>query len=127
VCFDTAHVFASGYDLRGYDGYCRTLDEFDEIIGLERVRVIHINDSKAPLGSRVDRHTSLGRGHLGLQVFHAFARDQRFSDTPMILENPDRDNQTMADMCVMGKLLATKDDLTEVPPGAQVLPLWAKP
>ncbi len=91
VCFDTSHVFAAGYDMRGYQGYERVLKEFDATIGLRKLKAIHLNDSKTELGSKVDRHAPIGEGKMGVQVFHAFVRDQRFRDAPMILELPRRD------------------------------------
>ena len=90
VCFDTSHVFAAGYDLRGYHGYEEVLKEFDATIGLDKIRAIHMNDSKTGLASRVDRHTSIGKGKMGVQIFHAFLRDHIFRDVPMILEIPIR-------------------------------------
>jgi deoxyribonuclease-4 len=93
VCFDTCHVFASGYDIRGYDGYEEVLKKFDATIGLDRIKVIHLNDSKAELGSRIDRHTAIGEGKMGLQVFHAFIREPRFQDTPIVLELPSKEKE----------------------------------
>lgn len=93
VCFDTCHVFASGYDIRGYDGYEEVLKKFDATIGLDRIKVIHLNDSKAELGSRIDRHTAIGEGKMGLQVFHAFVREPRFQDTPIVLELPSKEKE----------------------------------
>jgi len=99
ICFDTAHVFAAGYDIRGYLGYEKVLAEFDHIIGLGKIEAFHINDSKSELGSRVDRHEYIGKGSLGLQVFHALVRDARFQETPMLLEIPHmavKDKQNLA-------------------------------
>ncbi len=89
VCFDTAHLFAAGYDLRSEEAYERTFRLFDEIIGLSFLRGIHLNDSKKGLGSRVDRHDCLGDGELGLEVFARIIRDPRFDELPIILETPD--------------------------------------
>jgi len=94
ICFDTCHVFAAGYDIRGYDGYERVIEKLDRIVGLDRVKAFHLNDSKTSLGSRVDRHASIGEGLLGLQLFHAVVRDNRFSDIPKILEIPERDDRS---------------------------------
>lgn len=88
VCLDTCHSFAAGYDLRGYDGCERVLKEFDAVIGLERLRVFHLNDSKTDLGCRIDRHAPVGVGKLGVQVFHSLVRDRRFRSTPQVLEIP---------------------------------------
>jgi deoxyribonuclease-4 len=89
VCFDTCHVFAAGYDLRTADAYAKTMAEFDRIIGLQRLCGLHLNDSKNGLNSRVDRHASLGKGALGLEVFRCILNDSRFEGLPLILETPD--------------------------------------
>ncbi|GAB4250747.1 MAG: deoxyribonuclease IV [Candidatus Methylacidiphilales bacterium] len=88
VCFDTAHVFAAGYDLASPTGYQQTWAEFDRWIGLERLWVIHCNDSKVPLGSRKDRHEHLGQGCLGPEAFRRLMRDRRLQAIPRILETP---------------------------------------
>ncbi len=88
VCFDTAHAFAAGYDLRTPEAYEATLEAFDRILGLGRLRVFHLNDSKRDLGSRVDRHEHIGKGFLGLEPFRLLLNDPRFADRPMILETP---------------------------------------
>ncbi len=88
VCFDTQHAFAAGYDLRTADGWNQVMERFDALIGLERLLVFHLNDSKKAHGSRVDRHESIGEGLLGLMPFWCLVNDQRFSDTPAILETP---------------------------------------
>jgi len=92
VCLDTAHVFASGYDISTAEGYERTWRQFDEIIGLQRLKVIHLNDSKKDLGSRVDRHEHIGRGALGLEAFRLLVNDERLRAVPMILETPKGDD-----------------------------------
>jgi deoxyribonuclease-4 len=88
VCFDTCHSFAAGYDLRSKRAYKKTFDHFGEVIGLEHLRAFHLNDSLRGLGSRVDRHTHIGKGELGLQAFSHLVNDERFFDRPMILETP---------------------------------------
>lgn len=88
VCFDTCHSFAAGYDLRSKRAYERTFDHFDEVIGIDRLRAFHLNDSLRELGSRVDRHTHIGKGHLGRIAFSHLVNDERFLDRPMILETP---------------------------------------
>jgi len=88
VCFDTCHVFAAGYDLRTERAYRKTFREFNRIVGLERIEVFHLNDSKTALGSRVDRHEHIGRGELGLEPFRRLLNDRRFKKLPMILETP---------------------------------------
>ena len=86
VCFDTCHVFAAGYALGTRKEYKATMAEFDRIVGLDKLRAFHVNDSLKPLGSRVDRHTHIGRGQLGLEPFRFLVNDPRFADRPMILE-----------------------------------------
>lgn len=88
VCFDTCHVFAAGYPLSPNDVYESTMREFDRVIGLKRLKLFHLNDSKKPLGSRVDRHEHIGLGCLGLAPFRFIINDPRFQRTPMILETP---------------------------------------
>jgi deoxyribonuclease-4 len=88
VCLDTCHLFAAGYPLALPAEYAATMDEFDRVVGLARVRAFHVNDSKTPLGSRVDRHEHIGRGRLGLAPFGHLLGDARFAATPMYLETP---------------------------------------
>lgn len=92
VCLDTSHIFAAGYDLRTPDTYAATLDTFDRIIGLGRLRAIHLNDSKADLGSRVDRHDHIGQGRLGPEAFRLVVNDPRFAQLPGLLETPKSDD-----------------------------------
>jgi len=86
VCFDTAHAFASGYELRTREAFDEVWEAFDRIIGLERLKAIHLNDSKRELGSRIDRHEHIGKGKLGLEPFRFLLNDPRFLDIPMTLE-----------------------------------------
>ena len=88
VCLDTCHMFAAGYELRTEEGYAKTVSQLDEILGIEQVGVIHMNDSKRELGSRVDRHEHIGEGELGLTAFEHFVNDERFQNIPMIIETP---------------------------------------
>ena len=88
ICFDTCHTFAAGYELRTRQGYERTFQELDQAVGLSRVKVFHINDSKHDLGSHVDRHEHIGKGHLGLEPFRTLLNDPRFRGLPMLLETP---------------------------------------
>lgn len=88
ICFDTAHVFAAGHDLRSARTYATTFRRFDDIVGLKHLYVFHLNDSQKPLGSRVDRHEHIGRGLLGLETFRRLLNDKRFRDLPMVLETP---------------------------------------
>ena len=86
VCVDSCHIFAAGYPLQTKEEYAETMDEFDTQIGVSRIRAWHLNDSKKPLGSRVDRHEHIGEGYLGLDPFRHIVNDIRFADTPMYLE-----------------------------------------
>lgn len=88
VCFDTCHVFAAGYDIRGEQSYNRTMAEFDRIVGCEHLRFFHLNDSKKELGSRVDRHEHIGHGALGLEGFAPLLNDPRFASHAMAIETP---------------------------------------
>jgi deoxyribonuclease-4 len=88
ICLDTCHLLASGYDLVTPEGYARTFTEFGRIVGFSRLKAFHVNDSKRPLGSRVDRHQHIGEGCLGLAPFRRLVNDPRFGDLPMLLETP---------------------------------------
>lgn len=88
VCLDTAHIFEAGYDIKTMDGYEQTIKKFDEIIGLNRLSVIHINDSKTPVGSKVDRHEHIGKGMIGIDAFGFIMNDKRLRNIPKILETP---------------------------------------
>ena len=89
VCFDTCHAFTAGYDMRTPDDCRRTFDAFDRTVGIPYLKGMHLNDAKPDLGKRVDRHESLGRGKLGLEVFAFIMRDARFDGIPLILETID--------------------------------------
>lgn len=88
VCLDTCHLLAAGYDICSAEGYARTFAEFERLVGLERIRAFHLNDSKRPCGSRVDRHEHIGEGCLGLDPFRRLLNDRRFAGLPMLLETP---------------------------------------
>ncbi|MDP6125124.1 MAG: deoxyribonuclease IV [Candidatus Latescibacteria bacterium] len=89
VCLDTAHCFAAGYDIRGEAGVHEVLAEFDRVIGLSRLAVIHMNDSKKELSSRVDRHEHIGEGEIGVETFQAIMNDPRLAQVPKIVETPE--------------------------------------
>jgi deoxyribonuclease-4 len=91
VCVDTCHIFAAGYPLGTPSEYHATMEEMERSIGTGRVQVLHLNDSQRTLGSRVDRHAGIGRGHLGVEPFRLIVNDPRFRDLPMILETPKGD------------------------------------
>jgi deoxyribonuclease-4 len=102
VCVDTAHVFAAGYDLAGdYDG---VWSRFDDTIGLERLRMMHLNDSKAPLGSRRDRHELIGEGALGEQAFRRIMNDERLSRVPKVIETPKLGDAEKTDRMMIERL-----------------------
>ncbi len=88
VCIDTCHIFVAGYDLRTREACEQTFREFDDIVGFRYLRGMHLNDSKPDLGQRVDRHASLGAGHLGWEPFRFIMNDARFDDIPLVLETP---------------------------------------
>ncbi len=88
VCLDTCHVFAAGYDIRSPVAYQQTMNNFDQTIGLDKLKFFHINDSKKGLGSHVDRHEHIGKGEIGLEGFQNLLNDPRFTDHPMTLETP---------------------------------------
>lgn len=88
VCLDTCHLLTAGYDLCSPQGYRATFREFDRLVGLGRIKAFHLNDSKKPCGSRVDRHEHIGKGCLGLEPFRMLLNDRRFAKFPMLLETP---------------------------------------
>ena len=91
VCLDTCHLIASGYDITSDKGYEETFRQFGRIVGFSRLKVFHVNDSKKPCGSRVDRHEHIGKGCLGLEPFRRILNDPRFAKLPMLLETPKLD------------------------------------
>jgi deoxyribonuclease-4 len=88
VCLDTCHLLAAGYDICSEGGYASTFEALDRMVGLDRVRAFHLNDSKRPCGSRVDRHEHIGKGCLGMEPFRRLLNDPRFHRLPMLLETP---------------------------------------
>jgi deoxyribonuclease-4 len=88
VCVDTCHLFAAGYPLAARKDYLATFRQFDKLIGVHRIAAFHLNDSKKPLGSRVDRHEHIGKGMIGVEAFDHLLNDKRFRDVPMYLEVP---------------------------------------
>jgi len=88
VCLDTCHLLASGYDIVSPEGFANTFRQFGRLVGFDRLKAFHLNDSKKPLGSRVDRHEHIGRGCLGLEPFRRIVNDRRFRELPMLLETP---------------------------------------
>jgi len=102
VCFDTCHAFSAGYDLLGdYEGGWAL---FDEILGFERLGLIHLNDSKHPFGSRKDRHETIGEGTLGVEPFRRLMLDERLRDVPKVLETPKGDDDVASDVANLALL-----------------------
>ncbi|MFB6240978.1 MAG: deoxyribonuclease IV, partial [Gemmatimonadota bacterium] len=107
VCLDTCHAYAAGYDLReDYEGVIR---EFDRTIGLERLRLFHVNDSRHPLGSRKDRHADVGEGELGDPAFAALMSDRDLDRVPRVIETPKGDDARARDRANLGRLRALRD------------------
>lgn len=104
LCIDTCHTLAAGYDIRTPEGWHAVFEHLDATVGCDRVAAFHVNDSKTPLGSRVDRHEHLGRGHLGLTALCCLVNDSRFVGLPMIIETPKPSDQ--ADLVNLGILRA---------------------
>lgn len=91
VCLDSCHVFAAGYGLADKTEYEQTISAFDRIIGLDKLRILHLNDSKREKGAKVDRHEHIGKGQIGLEAFRNIVNDSRLRHIPMILETPKED------------------------------------
>jgi deoxyribonuclease-4 len=102
VCFDTAHAFESGYDVKNnYDG---VFNEFDKLLGIEKLRAMHINDSKTAYASRADRHEHIGKGEIGKSTFNKLMKDKRFEKIPMIIETPKIGNWDVINMKLLNKM-----------------------
>jgi len=93
ICFDTCHAFAGGYDLSHQEGIEQSLEELEKYVGLDKLKVIHLNDSKFPLGSRKDRHMHIGKGYIGLEGFRVLVNHKYLKDLPFILETPKHDEK----------------------------------
>lgn len=93
VCLDTCHIFAAGYDIRVQDEYERTFQEFERVVGIDKIKVIHCNDSKKALGTRVDRHEHLGEGEIGTEAFRLLVNDPRFDQVPIVVETPEAETK----------------------------------
>jgi deoxyribonuclease-4 len=104
VCLDTCHVFAAGYDIRDAAAFAATMDEFDQVIGLDKLKAFHLNDSKGKLGSTVDRHAHIGKGRIGRAGFAALLNDPRFLRTPMFLETPKEDDMDRRNLRLLRRL-----------------------
>ena len=104
VCLDTCHLVASGYDIVSAAGYERTFAEFDRLVGFDRLRAVHANDSKRPCGSRIDRHEHIGEGCLGLEPFQRMVHDTRFAGLPMLIETEKSPMRGKADSIALDPL-----------------------
>jgi deoxyribonuclease-4 len=108
VCLDTAHAFEAGYDLSNQDGIERSLESFDHTIGLKRLRLLHLNDSKTPLGSRKDRHWHIGEGYIGLEGFRCLVNHPLLNHLPGIMETPRKDTvEDLRNMKVVRSLVSS--------------------
>jgi len=104
VCFDTAHAFAAGYDLRTPEAYASLWERFDREIGLRHLAFFHLNDSRTPLGSRVDRHAHIGRGEIGRAPFGWILRDARFRAIPKVIETPKEGDMDRKNLALLRRL-----------------------
>ena len=105
VCIDTAHIWAAGYNIKNVIYYNQVIKEFDDIIGLDRLKCFHLNDSKKPYGSRVDRHDHIGKGFIGLEGFSNLMNDKKLTKIPKILETP-KGKECLEDIVNMKILLS---------------------
>jgi deoxyribonuclease-4 len=105
VCFDTAHAFAAGFNLRTREDYDAVWKNFDDIIGLDRLQAFHLNDSKKAFKSRVDRHEHIGQGLIGLEAFRLLLNDPKFYSKGMYLETPQGDDEYLRNLKVLRGLL----------------------
>lgn len=121
VCVDTCHIFAAGYDFTTPEGYATTFDRLIELLGRERIKAFHLNDSKGTAGSHLDRHEAIGDGQIGLAGFRHLVNDLRFSGLPMILETPKGDGKDdgAADIRNLATLRGLRLTATGHAPGAK--------
>jgi deoxyribonuclease-4 len=106
VCVDTCHLFAAGYDIRDAQSYADTMGQFDQIIGRDKLAVVHANDSQKPLGSKVDRHAHIGEGEIGLEGFRLLVNDPRVAGLPIVVETPDAETMHEVNVKRLRDLLA---------------------
>jgi deoxyribonuclease IV len=104
VCLDTCHIFVAGYDIRTEEAFRKTFDEFDRIVGFDRLKVVHCNDSKKGLGSKVDRHAHIGEGEIGREAFRLLLNDPRFERIPIVLETPDATEEHARNLATLRSL-----------------------
>jgi len=104
-CLDTCHLLAAGYDFRTRQGYDQMMAAWENLVGIERIRVIHLNDSKKDLGCRVDRHEHIGQGCIGTQGFELLLNDPRLAELPMVLETPKEDDADARNLATLRSLI----------------------
>jgi deoxyribonuclease-4 len=106
VCFDTCHAYTAGFDLSSPEGYSKTIENIDRIVGLKRLKLVHLNDSRDGLGSHADRHEHIGKGSLGPEAFRRIVNDPRLSSAAFILETPkDSENADKNNLKTVRKLI----------------------
>jgi deoxyribonuclease-4 len=106
ICFDTCHAYTAGFDLSSPEGYSKTIESLDRIVGLKRLKLVHLNDSRDELGSHADRHEHIGKGSLGLEAFRRLVNDQRLSEAAFVLETPkDSENADKRNLKTVKKLI----------------------
>ena len=105
VCFDTCHAYAAGYDVKTKTGYARTFDLFDDVLGLDYLKAMHLNDSKGKQGSHLDRHEQIGKGFIGTEGFGNFMTDHRWEKIPMVLETPAGDKLYKQELKLLRSLI----------------------
>lgn len=105
ICFDTCHAYASGYDIGTKKGYDRTMEMLDDVLGFDRLKAVHLNDSKGMLGSNLDRHEQIGKGYLGLGTFRNLVNDDRLDKVPMILETPAGDKMYKKELRLLRSMI----------------------
>jgi deoxyribonuclease-4 len=108
MCFDTCHAYSAGYDIKTRKGYKETFGLFDDILGMDRLKAMHLNDSKGKQGSHLDRHEQIGKGFLGLGCFKNFVNDERFQNIPMVLETPQAEKGYKKELKILRSLIEKK-------------------
>jgi deoxyribonuclease-4 len=108
ICLDTCHVFAAGYDIREAAGWKRMMVELEDTVGLPRLKALHLNDSRKPCGSRVDRHAHIGQGEIGEAAFRRVMRDRRLARLPKLLETPKEDDMDAVNLALLRRLAGTR-------------------
>ncbi|MCL4428894.1 MAG: deoxyribonuclease IV [Deltaproteobacteria bacterium] len=105
VCIDTCHIFSAGYDIINKKSYDKFIAHFDDVIGLNYLKVIHLNDSLKPIGSKIDRHASIGRGYMGLEAFRLIINDERLRGVLFIVETPGGNSEHKSDIELLRNML----------------------